>query len=205
MLALLGGAVTLADPPPSDDDWYANLLWLERRKCLLLTHAGTLFSAFAPDVRAADLRRLGPWVSAIVERELRSEGMPPDALGSFDPDSVQIAKTASRSVLGFMNDMATHIDYAVAAAGGLGRCDIDAVNRQLRRTPYNRGGFVYPIDLVVARVTTHNQRREARSQSTSSRSVMLPAATPSIVATVSSTDVGAHSTPFRARNSTNAR
>jgi hypothetical protein len=55
-----------------------------------------------------------------------------------------------------MNDMATHIDYAVTEAGTLGRCDIDAVNRQLRRTPYNRAGYVYPIDLVVARVTTHS-------------------------------------------------
>lgn len=33
MLALLGvGAATLADAPPSDDDWYPNLLWIDRRK-----------------------------------------------------------------------------------------------------------------------------------------------------------------------------
>jgi hypothetical protein len=151
MLTLLGGAITLTDRPPSADDWYANLLWLQRRKCLLLSHAGTLFSAFAPDIRASDLRPFGPYVSAIVQRELRAEGLPPDALGSLDPAAVQVAKTASRSVLGFMNDMAAHISYAVADAGGLGHCDIDGVNRQLRRTPYNRGGFVYPIDLVVAR------------------------------------------------------
>jgi hypothetical protein len=154
MLALLGAGVVLSDPPPSDEDWYANLLWLERRKCLLLTHAGTLFSVFAPDVRAAELRPLGVYVSTIVGRELRSEGLPPDALGTLDPDAVQIAKTASRSVLGFMNDMATHVDYAVAAAGGLGRCDTETVNRQLRRTPYNRGGYLYPIDLVTARPDT---------------------------------------------------
>jgi hypothetical protein len=154
MLALLGEAVRLADPLPSDDDWYANLLWLQRRKCLLLTHSGTLFSAFAPDIRVDELRPFGPYVSTIVGRELRSEGLPHDALGSLDPAGVQVAKTASRSVLGFMNDMATHIDYAVAAAGGLGRCDIDGINRQLRRTPYNRGGYVYPIDLVAARVAT---------------------------------------------------
>lgn len=151
MLALLGPAVALTDLPASDEDWYANLLWLERRKCLLLTHAGTLFSVFVPDVRAAELRPLGPYISAIVERELRSEGLPPDALGSLDPDAVQVAKTASRSVLGFMNDMATHIDYAVATAGGLSRCEVERVNRQLRRTPYNRGGYLYPIDLVTAR------------------------------------------------------
>jgi hypothetical protein len=149
MLAVLGAAVVLSDPPPSDEDWYANLLWLERRKCLLLTHAGTLFSVFVPGVRAAELRPLGVYVSTIVGRELRSEGLPPGALGSLDPDAVQIAKTASRSVLGFMNDMATRVAHAVAAAGGLGRCDTESVNRQLRRTPYNGGGYLYPIDLVI--------------------------------------------------------
>ena len=39
------GPVPMADPPPEPDgdDWYADLLWFERRKCLL-THAGTLFT-----------------------------------------------------------------------------------------------------------------------------------------------------------------
>jgi len=42
VLELLGGrAITLTEPPPTDDDWYLNLLWFE--KCFLLTHAGTLF------------------------------------------------------------------------------------------------------------------------------------------------------------------
>ena len=26
-------------PEPDAEDWYANLVWIERRKCLLLTHA----------------------------------------------------------------------------------------------------------------------------------------------------------------------
>ena len=40
VLDLLGGnAVTLAEPPPTDDDWYVNLLWFDRQKCFLFTHA----------------------------------------------------------------------------------------------------------------------------------------------------------------------
>jgi hypothetical protein len=41
-------ALTLPVIEPADDDWYVNLLWLDRRKCLLVTHAGTLFSVFMP-------------------------------------------------------------------------------------------------------------------------------------------------------------
>ena len=76
MLDLLGGrAVTLTELPPAADDWYANLLWLDRQKCLLLTHAGTLFSVFRAGVGKADLRPIGAYVVKAVESDLRSENL----------------------------------------------------------------------------------------------------------------------------------
>lgn len=48
--------------------------------------------------------------------------------------------------------MALHVRDAVALAGGVGRCDIASVNHHLRRPRYNRGGYVYPIDLVAERI-----------------------------------------------------
>ncbi len=40
MLDLLGGRnLTLSGLPPSDDDWYLNLVWIERQKCVLLTRS----------------------------------------------------------------------------------------------------------------------------------------------------------------------
>ena len=70
---------------PNDADWYANLLWLDRRKCLLLVHAGTLFSVFAPDVRKAHLAPIGPLVVRLIERELHAEDLPLDCFGDLDP------------------------------------------------------------------------------------------------------------------------
>lgn len=96
----------LADCPPGDEDWYANLLWLSGRKCLLLTHTATLFTAFEADVRAADLRGPGRLVSGLISRELLREQLPTDTFGNLDPAGVTLAKTADRSVLGCMNDMA---------------------------------------------------------------------------------------------------
>jgi len=153
VLALLGVRLgALADPPPSDDDWYLNLLWLERRKCLLFTHAGTLFSVFVADVRAPEIRPIGPYAVAVIEANLQSERLPHDALGSLDPTSVQPANTASRSVLGFMNDIVVHCRYQIAADGSLDNCDIDLLNHRLRRTLHNRGGYVTPIELVAERL-----------------------------------------------------
>lgn len=76
------GFVSLVEVPPNDEDWCANLLWPER-KCLLLAHAGTLFSVFVPDVRATELRPLARHIVYVVEAALRSEGLPTDA-GSHD-------------------------------------------------------------------------------------------------------------------------
>jgi hypothetical protein len=57
LLAIIGpAAATEPVPAPDPEDWYANLLWSDRRKCLLLTHSATLFSLFEADVRASDLR-----------------------------------------------------------------------------------------------------------------------------------------------------
>ncbi len=138
-------AASLADVPPSDQDWYANLLWLTGRKCVLLTHAGTLFSVFVPDVRVNELRPFGPFVVRVIEAAVRSEGLPIGALGTFDPDDVPVAKTASRSVLGCMNDLALHCEYAIVDEGSLDRLDVDHLNRQLRRTILGPLGTTYPV------------------------------------------------------------
>jgi hypothetical protein len=154
LLDLLGGrSVTLTELPPNEDDWYANLLWIDRHKCVLLTHAGTLFAVFRAGVRSADLHPIGSYLFNAIEAELRSENLPPDTFLEFAPDSVRLAKTASRSMLGFMNEMALELRYDVAQAGGLSQCDIAVINHGLRRSLRNCGGYVRPIELVAQRLT----------------------------------------------------
>lgn len=151
-LALLRPA-QLATAPAGPDDWYVNLLWLGGRKNLLLTHADTLFPIFAPDVRAAQLRPLPPWLLDLVTHHLRLEQLPTDLLGDLDPNNVAIAKTANRHVLGVMNDTAFHLEIAIANAGGLARCDIDQLNHELRRTLHQRDRrYVTPLELVNQRI-----------------------------------------------------
>jgi hypothetical protein len=143
---------TLVDADPSDEDWYANLLWINRRKCLLLLHAGTLFPVLIADVRARELNTIGSFVIDHIEAALADEGFARDALGVLDPAAVRLARTASRQVLGFMNDTGTMCRHHSAASGGLAAADLPGLNRQLRRTLHNRGGgYVQPLDLVEDR------------------------------------------------------
>jgi len=141
MLDLLGSR---GASPPTDDDWYLNLLWIDRQKCALLAHQGTLLSVFRARVRSAHLRAFGNYVVAAIESELHSEGLAGDTLGVLQRDDVRIARTATRSTLGFMDQMAVELRYRIAYEGGLARCDIDALNYELRRTPRSHGDCVYP-------------------------------------------------------------
>jgi len=106
VLALLGVS-ELALGEACATDWYAHLVWIDRRKCLLVTHVGTLFSVFMPNVTAAGLRPIGPPVVSAIQAALQAEHLPVDTLGDLDPQQVAVAKTADRRILGTINDLAS--------------------------------------------------------------------------------------------------
>ena len=93
-------------------------------------HAGTLFAVFRPTIRKAALRDLTPLVTEMITTEHGRAGLP-------------------HHTLGHMNEMATHLRYAIDHHGGLDHTDINALHHQLHRTLHNRGGdYVRPIDLA---------------------------------------------------------
>ena len=140
--------------PASSNDFYANLVWIEGRKCLLVTHAGTLFSIFTPDVRANDLRPLGRFVVPLIKDALNSEGLASDTFGNFVADDVELAKTANRSVLGCMNELAWFCKLAFLDAGDIRRLDVAKLNYQLRRTILGPLGSSHAIELATAQAAT---------------------------------------------------
>jgi hypothetical protein len=153
LLAVLGPhRIDGALAGPDGEDWYANLLRWDRRKCLLVTHAATLFTAVQADVHASDLRATQQLVVGIVERELASEGLPADVFGSLSATTLRIGKTADRSVVGCMNDMAFRCETTIAGHGGLANTDLTALNRTLRRNINSATGYQRPIDLTTARL-----------------------------------------------------
>ncbi len=142
----------LIERAPDGEDWYANLMWLSGRKCLLLTHAATLFTVFEPDVRAAGLRDPGYLVTGLLSRELLREQLPADTFGSPDPASIILVKNADRTVLGCMNDMAFMCEAAASRSGGLAAIDVADLNQALRRNINSTRGYQSPIELTVRRL-----------------------------------------------------
>jgi hypothetical protein len=156
LLTVLGRpAAQLPAPAPDGEDWYANLVRLDRRQCLLLTHTATLFTIFEPAATAPALRSTGRLVTGLIARELRNEALPPHTFGALDPADVQTAATADRSVLGCMNDMTFRCEYTITLDGGLPNTNLAELNRSLRRNINSARSYRQPIDLTTERLTNH--------------------------------------------------
>ena len=153
LLAVIGREL-IVEPAsiPDAEDWYANLLWFDRRKCLLLTHSATLFSIFEADVSASGLRATSRLVTRLIGRELLSEGLPANMFTDLESEEVILAKTADRSVLGCMNDMAFLCGSVITRSGGLSRTDFAVLNRSLRRNINSARDYQPPIELTLARL-----------------------------------------------------
>ena len=97
-------------------DWYANLLWIERRKCVLFTNAGTLFGFLVPDVLKADLRRLSEVFLGHLRENLEYSGFGAGAIRTSLElyGAPHLQRATNRSVLGSMNDYAFRFEIWIA-------------------------------------------------------------------------------------------
>lgn len=122
------GGWPVEDPP--DDaiaphkTWYANLIWIERRKCILLTHASTLYSVFAVDVRKSSLVDVRVFLEDWLFTQLVREGID---LNDAEPvlgvaaGPLVVGPARNRTVLGSMNELAFGYQVQVDMFGGLAR------------------------------------------------------------------------------------
>jgi len=140
----------VADPAASG--WHANLLRIERRKCVLLTHDEKLFSIFVPGLQKPDFAQLDE-----VFRQSLFKAM---LWGNFSQAQIEqmleacwevrFAKSNNRSVLGSMNDMSFQIDWYVERDGGLALVDLVRLHNDLNRTPYKVVDYQYPAERLRA-------------------------------------------------------
>jgi hypothetical protein len=118
------------------EDWHANLLRIDRRKCLLFTDSQTLFVFLVPAVLRRDLAELQDLLRSGCADTLRSHGIDPASIPVISSDDhVTIAKTNDRRVLGSMNDYAFLFKVHIEGEGGLEHCDIPSLNRKINETP----------------------------------------------------------------------
>ena len=115
------------------DEWYVNLFRLDRRKCLLFTHAETLFSFVVAGVARKDIQGLPELFLKELSKALFYEEFSSGQIEGFmnRAQEIAIATTASRSVLASMNQILLEFPYIMARFAHLGDEAMVAANREL--------------------------------------------------------------------------
>jgi hypothetical protein len=129
-------------------NWHANLLWVERKKCVLFTNNQTLYSFFLPLIKKPILKNFEEVFRLGLFKSLMTEGFvePQVEFMLREHQHIVIAKTNSRSILGSMNDLAFQIKSMIYATGGLANADLFEINRQMNRIPMSVIKYKVSID-----------------------------------------------------------
>jgi hypothetical protein len=143
--------VAIENPSGPLGPWHANLLRIQRRKCVLFTNDSTLFSLFVPGLRKPEFEQLPQILGQSLFRALRLEDFSQQQIEVVldEIKDLQFAKTNSRSVLGSMNDLAYQVIWIIDSMGGLEECSVDVVNHEINRNPLRAiDPHVYSIDAL---------------------------------------------------------
>jgi hypothetical protein len=150
LLAEIGAEVaSSAEPahPTLLGDWFANLIRIERRKCVVFTSERTLLTFLVVGPGRAAIHDYATLFRSGLRRLLENEGF-----AALDIDRVvgqyqqmNLAPTNDRSVLGSLNDLARIAVGHVEHLGGLARCDLRAIDHELNITPMSRLKMESPL------------------------------------------------------------
>ena len=158
LLKELGVApTTIENPTGVLGAWHANILRIERRKCVLFTNDETLYSLFLPGLRKPQFEQLADIFGQELFRALRLEGFSQSQIEAVLEEirELSFAKTNNRSVLGSMNDLAYQLEWIISTLGGLTSCSIDTVNYKLNRIPMSAIKYVYSIDALKKALSSY--------------------------------------------------
>ena len=128
--------------------WHANLLRIDRKKCILFTHDATLYSFFVPGLKKPHFENFQEVFGQNLFKNLLWENIPQNQIEIVLDENreIIIAKTNNRSVLGSMNDLTFQLKYRIGAMGGLVNVDLAELNHELNRIPMSAIKEIYSID-----------------------------------------------------------
>jgi len=136
--------------------WHANLIYIDRRKCILFVNDRTLFNFIVPDVLRAQIRNLKKLFKEYLQCVLSETGIIEAERQKIlsEYSEVEYAKTNNKSVLGSMNDLAFNYKYLILEAGGVHSYAVPSIIKNLNNMPMGTIDNAYPIDLLRAMYKT---------------------------------------------------
>ena len=128
--------------------WHANLLFIDRRKCVLFVNDKTLFNFLAPDVRKAEIKDLQKLFLSYLTCVLKSVDIEDSVIDKVLAEyrDLGYSGTSSKSVLGSMNDLAFHYKHLILSSGSVHSADVPEIIRKLNHMPMGAIEYKYAID-----------------------------------------------------------
>jgi len=133
------------------EEWYGNLVWIDRRKCFVFTDSLTLFSFMISDVVKRDWLDFGALFRSHLATALRQDQVDPDLfLAGIEP--ISFGPTRDRRILGSQNDLVFGYRVHIDACGGLAQAEIPEITYKINETPLKVIGYDSPSDRLRAMV-----------------------------------------------------
>ena len=118
-------------------DWHANLLLLDRRKCVLFTNDLTRYSFLVAGLKKPHFKMLDEIFRQNLFKCLLRDGFRQEAIEKVLDEirEVVFTRTSDRSVLGTMNDMAQILKWTIQDKVGLEYVDLGELMDKVNRMP----------------------------------------------------------------------
>jgi len=136
--------------PEGLGNWYANLLRIDRRKCIIFTNEKTLYTFLIPKVLKINLRNIEEEFLIHLSYNLENEGFRLEVINKVMLEYQQIgfAKTINKSVLGSMNDLVHQYEFEIMRQGGVDNIRILPINHTINRTPMGALKYECPMEAL---------------------------------------------------------
>ena len=134
--------------------WHANLLTIERRKCVIVLNDATLYTLFIPLLKKPDFQTFHFTFGQHLLKNIMYEGFNQKQIEAVldENHEIKFAKTNSRSVLGTMNEQTYQLEYIIHLNGGLANTDIYELNHDLNRIIYSATDYIKPIEMLKTKL-----------------------------------------------------
>ena len=138
--------------------WHANLLTIERRKCVIAINDSTLYTLFIPLLEKPDFQTFHFVFGQHLFKNIMYEGFNQNQIEAVleENHEIKYAKTNSRSVLGTMNEQIYQLESSIQRYGGLANTDIYQLNHDLNRIIYSATKYVKPIEMLRIKLDEKN-------------------------------------------------
>jgi hypothetical protein len=130
--------------------WHANLIHINRRKCVLFVNDRTLFNFLVPDLSRSEIRELGDYFRRFLQTVVASEGLSAVTQTKIQQEyrDVEYAKSNNKSVIASMNDLAYRYKRSLLEAGGVHSYLLPSIISRLNHLPLRALGFQFPIEAL---------------------------------------------------------